>query len=405
MPKKIILFTALIVSLIDCKNKTQQIGEIISEYQLPEDAVPMSYIGHIYVHGELDGIEGNFLFDTGSPIFCLDSTYYASHNFLHGKLAVGFLQGAGVKPQKVGITRDTLDFRLGINYYQTVIIPIMQLKPILGDFADGVADIKNFYQNVVEINYSHEYMKFYSSIDSIDVSDYQSIKLRKQNDKFFIPLSVQINDKLTISGDFLLDSGSGASISFTSSTAEKYDLGNLINEKVRYYTKYGGVGGESSRFEFKAKSVSIKNHVLDDVVVGFSNDKSGALSSNQYLGLLGNDILEKFDVVIDFINNYIYLKPSELYNNAFRFSRLSFRYANRSQTLGAWIVSGLYENGEAESLGLQIDDRIIAVNGIDVRTISFRDSKNYFDSLDSVKLTVERDNETKIINLELKSVL
>jgi len=52
--KEIFIFaTFIVLLLIGCKNKTQQIGEIISEYQLPEDAVPMSYIGHIYVHGEL----------------------------------------------------------------------------------------------------------------------------------------------------------------------------------------------------------------------------------------------------------------------------------------------------------------------------------------------------------------
>ena len=45
--------------------------------------------------------------------------------------------------------------------------------------------------------------------------------------------------------------------------------------------------------------------------MGYNVDKSGALASDKHYGLLGNKIYERFDVLIDFLNNDMYLKPNK----------------------------------------------------------------------------------------------
>lgn len=391
-----ILFVLLII-LASCSDKKR-------EEQIPINAFPIIYRGHLYVKSAADSIKGNFVFDTGASNLYYDSTFYAGNDFHYTNFLSGYLPGAGAIPQKVEVIKDTVNFEFGKYIYRTNIVPILQLKPILGDFADGILGMEYFYESVMEINYQKQYMRLFKSISSVDVSNYSKIKLVKTDNRLFIPLKIRINDTINIIGKCLLDFGSGGSISITSSTANKYRLPENIEKKVLFFTKYGGIGGESSYYDFMAKSIQIGDFVLDNVIMDFSIDKSGALSSDAHLGLLGNEIYERFNVLIDFINNDLYLKPNSKYKEVFEFSRLSFSYVDRGQTMCAWIVTGLYSGCNAEKQGLKIDDKIIAVNGIKVDQISYESQKGFFEKLSNVILTINRNGIVKYIKFKLDPI-
>ena len=247
-------------------------------------------------------------------------------------------------------------------------------------------------------------MRLFQSIDSVDVSDYFKIKIEKRGNRLFIPMKVNINDTLLIAGNYQLDFGAGGTIAITSSAANKYNLIDNIEKKIPFYTKYGGVGGESSSYSFRAKSIQIGDYVLNNVTMGFSADKSGALASDEHFGLLGNSIYERFTVLIDFLNNDLYLKPNSKFEEPFKFSKLGFSYVDRNQTLDAWIVTGFYRGSNAEKQGLKTDDRIIAVNGISIHDISYESQKGFFKELSNIVLTINRNDEILDISFDLEPI-
>jgi len=391
------ILLALIIAVTSCTNKEQVIP-------LPDNAFPIVYRGHLYVKGDADSIQGNFVFDTGASNFYYDSTYFAGNEYYYTDYFSALLPGAGAKPQKVEVIKDTVAFEFGEHLYRTNIVPILQLKPILGDFADGILGMEYFYGSVLEINYEREYMCLYRNLDSVDTSAYSKIKLIKKGNRLFIPLQVNINDTLSIAGEYQVDFGCGGSVVLTSATTNKFNLLDIIDEKTAYFTKYGGVGGESASYDFRTASVQIGDYEFKDVCMDFSTDKSGALSSDKHLGLLGNGIYERFNVFIDFINNDMYLKPNSKYAEPFEFSKLSFSYVDRNKTMDAWIVTGLYRNCNAEKAGLKIDDRILAVNGTSVKQITYESQKGFWDELAKVSLTVKRDEELKEITFKLETI-
>lgn len=375
------------------------------ESEIPHGAFPIVYRGHLYIKGEADSIKGNYVFDTGASNLYYDSTYYSDNGFEYKNTFTAKLPGAGLTPQTVVVVKDTVEFRFGENLYKTSIVPVLKLKPILGDIADGILGMEYFNNSILEINYERKYMKIYSSIDSIDLKGWTKIELTRKDKRLFIPLQVIINDTINITGEYQLDFGSGGSVSLTSLVAKKYKLKNNIHDKVPYFTKYGGVGGESSNYNFIASQLKIGNYNFDNVVMEFSTDTAGALASDKHLGLLGNEIYERFDICIDFMNSDLYLKPNKKYNNLFKPSRLGFSYVDRSQTLNSWIVRGLYLSSNAEQAGLRIDDKIFAVNGIDVKDIGYEQQDLFFENIDKVTLKVERNNEFMEINFNLKPVI
>ncbi len=389
-----LLFLIVVASCTDKKHKKQ----------IPDDAFPIVYRGHLYVKGVADSCKGNFVFDTGASGLYFDTTFYSSNHFDYSKIVDAKIPGAGTTLQDIIVIRDTVDFSFGSDYYQTAFVPVLKLKPILGDFADGILGMEYFYESVLEINYENEYMRRFQSIDSVDLSNYTKIKLKKEDNRLFIPLKVQINDSITIAGNYQLDFGAGGSVTLTSSAANTFNLLNNIEKKTPYFTKYGGVGGESSMYSFRAASLQIADFVFDDVTMNFSSDTSGALASNKHLGLLGNGIYERFNVFIDFKNNDFYIKPNSNFEKLFEFSKLGFSYVDRNHTLNAWIVTGLYSGCNAEKQGLKIDDRIIAVNGISIHEISYESQKEFFKKLSNVILTVKRNDELKDIRFNLEAI-
>ena len=382
-----------------------QISQTETKIITSKSVIPIVYRGHIYIQGAADSVPGNFVFDTGASNLYFDSLYYADGHFNYENITTAKLPGAGAKPQDVIVILDSVSFQFADYLYKTKIVPVLQLKPILGDFSDGIIGLEYFAESIFELNYSQEYVVLHQNKKSLNLIDYHKIELEKIGNRLFLPLSVQINPAIRIEGRFQLDFGSGGTVTMTSSIAKKYKLEEEIEEKVAYFTKYGGVGGESSSFEFLSTAVSLGAFVFDSVVMEFSVDKSGALASNEHLGLLGNGILDRFHVLIDFMEPALYLKSNKDYEKSFEFSRLGFGYVDRNQSMKAWIVTGLYKGSHAENSGLQIDDQIISVNEILVADINYRAQKDFFKNVNEVVMIVKRKGVIKQFQFQLEPVL
>ena len=381
-------------------------AETLDTFTIPNDAVPVVYQGHIYISSVVDSVLGYFVFDTGANGLYFDSTFYANNSFREFKFVKKVLSGAGSgNPQRVIVITDTVSFRFENYSSKLTSIPVLSLKPILGDFADGLFGKQYFANNILEINYFHEYIRLHNDFNVVDTAEYVKIGMKKERNRLFVPATIQINDTISIQDYLMLDIGSGGGITITSAIANKYKLSDNVNSKILYYTKYGGISGYSSWFDFRAYSVKIGNYKLDNVTMDYSEDKRGALSRDEYAGLLGNKILERFDVVIDFINNDLYLKPNQNYSKPFNFSMLGFGYVDRNTTMNAWIVTGLHKGSNAEVAGLKIDDKIISINGTDIREIPFTEQSNFFKGIEKISLVVLRNGEEKRIEFDLEYVL
>ncbi|MFO7844875.1 MAG: PDZ domain-containing protein [Bacteroidales bacterium] len=372
---------------------------------LPEGAFPINYRGHIYIEGGIDGLKGNFVFDTGADNLYFDSLFYVRSSFKPEKIVKAKLPGAGNTPQDVIVILDSLLFQFHDETYLTSIIPVLKLKPILGDFADGIIGSEYFMDKVLQINYEDSYARVFKSISTVDTANYSRIQLEFTDKRFFIPLELDINDTVKIEGRFLLDFGAGGSISLTSSAASAFNLSDVIENKVKYFSKYGGIGGESSSYAFRAKSLSVLDYQLDSATMDYSIDTAGALSSKKHFGLLGNEILDRFDILLNFKTNTLFIKPNGNYAQPFKFSRLGFSYVDRNITKGGWFITGFYDNSPASLSGLKIDDKVTHVNDMPVNETSYEDQKDLFKTLNKIKVTVKREDKVIDFRFKLKEVI
>ncbi|PLX05764.1 MAG: hypothetical protein C0596_18895 [Marinilabiliales bacterium] len=396
MRKEIIVWCFVLFACCNCKSQQ------VIQSSFSNGNIPITYRNHIYIKGVTDSVSGNFVFDTGATNLYFDDLFYRSNKFSYKNLKNGHITGAGTKGQDIVIIMDTVNFSFASENYETEAVPVLMLKSILGDYADGIIGLDYFANSVLEINYIDEYIKLYEDINLIDVTKYKKLKLEKFENRLHLPLTIYIDSINKISGLFRLDIGNGGCISITSPVAKENELEKRIENKVGSFSKYEGVGGDSFCYYFRADSVLFSDYVLEDVTMNFSTDNAGSLAVYNHYGLLGNGILEKFDLIIDFKELYLYIKPNENIYIPFDFSSLVFGYVNRSESMGVWIVASIRENSNASKSGLKIDDQIISINGISVSEILFECQDDFFDDVDEINLEIKRKRRTKEINIVLE---
>ena len=345
------------------------------------------YFGHIYLHSKINGHPAFLIFDTGSPYACLDSTFLAGSGLQYKMIGYAQMGGAGNNQAKVRVIFDELTYTVEEKEYQSLISPIIQLKPIVGDYADGILGIDNMGGKVIAIDYLGEQIGVWDQLG--DTAGFTSIPIRYDNIRIYVPLTVTVREGKTIQGEALMDLGSGGSVSLTSDVAKQYSL-NDISPLLHYTSLHGGIGGESSGCDFRASNVTIGPFTLDSVTMDFSNNTGGALSKGEYIATIGNEILERFDMMIDLAGGRLYLRPNAKFENPFLSPVRGFSSTDRSKTLGYWVVNGLYAQSKAEKAGLRNGDHITAVNGRSVKEISFEERRTLFDGLSGVTLTIQR---------------
>lgn len=405
--RQLIFLSIIAILLSACKNSSNKENEddsVVANNPLPKNAVPIVYVDYLYIKGNIDSVQGNFLLDTGADNLYLDSIFHSTNNFEYDNSYQRKIYGIGNAFQKITIIKDSVSFSFGNFNYRTSFVPIVKLKPVGGDYIDGLIGTSYFLQSVLEINYAKEYINIFKTIDSVDISDYQIVPMGRNDHHFYVPLTVKINDSTTITGNFNIDTGTPFS-TFTSSVAKTYNLTDKIKRKVRYYTEYGGVGGESSGYDFIADSVQISDYQLVNVNMSYSADWSGVLASEEYSGILGSNILDRFDIIFDFKNSNLYLKPNEKFNESYVFDRMGFSYVDRCKTMKGWIVASLTENSAAERQGLKIDDKIISVNDIPVEQIPYETQEAYFRKINKAKFVILRGDVLKTLEFELTPLL
>lgn len=349
----------------------------------------ITYYGHLYLESEVNGKKASFAFDTGSPYTCIDSTYIADSDLQYKNLFRAQVGGSGNNTETVRVIVNELTYTAGGKMFTSKISPIIQLKPVLGDQADGILGIDNMGGKVIAIDYAGEQMGFCDSLVATD--GYTLVPIRYENNRIYVPLKVVVGNGKTIEGEGLVDLGSGESVLLTSAVAKQNGLDDLTPQ-MRYSFAVGGLGGASYGSDFRAQSASVGPFTMSDITMGFSSNTGGALANMEYIAIVGNGFWERFDMIIDLVDKQLFLRPNAKFDEAFKSPVRGFSFTDRSRTLGCWVVNCLYEGSNAEKAGLRQEDHITAVNGRDVKEITFEERRTLFDGMSAVTLTVQRGN-------------
>ncbi|MDE6147459.1 MAG: aspartyl protease family protein, partial [Bacteroidales bacterium] len=190
------------------------------------------YIGnHIYLEAEINGKPANLVFDTGAELIYLDSTFVADKGLTFKKVGNAVLDGAGTDgPSKTKIIFGEVSVCTGGKVYRPEYSPIINLKALLGEHADGIFGMKAISGKIISIDYRNRRFNLYDKLEPQMTDGYKCIPVSFQSRQILVPLKVTVNTQTIISGNALMDIGSGSGITLTSSAAHRHGLENIAEK-------------------------------------------------------------------------------------------------------------------------------------------------------------------------------
>ena len=242
---------------------------------------------HIYLNAEVNGKPARLVFDTGSSDVYLDSTWLSESGIKYARMGKAMVRGAGNEAKKTTLIFSGVNVSMNGSQYSPQMVPVIDLRAILGDTADGIFGLKDLKEKIIVIDYKNEKLTLLDKLASAQTEGFSRISIETDLNhpgKILVPIDVTVIPGKVISGKALLDTGSGKCLEFTSKAAAKYGL-DKIQEKNPFYYKHGGVGGESAGYEFAVDKVTAGSVLLSQGKARYSTDKAGAMASDEYIAV------------------------------------------------------------------------------------------------------------------------
>ena len=296
----------------------------------------------------------NFILDSGSGGISLDSSTCAEFNIatkpsdttitgIGGvrKVAFAFDQTLNLPGLKI----DHLNFH--VNNYEV-------LTSVYGEKVDGIIGYSFFSRYIVKINFDSSLIEVYSP----GRLDYP--KTGTVLHPAFTNLPIQwldIKDRRRMGFNFYFDTGAGLCLLLS----EKFvkDSSILLSRRKPVVTQAEGMGGKLQMRLTLIKELKIGTYKFRSVPTYLYKDDHNVTSYPFTGGLLGNDLLRRFNMVINYPNREIHLQPNSHFNE-------DFDYAYTG--LGIYLVEGkimvedVIAGSPADKAHFKVGDEILAVN-------------------------------------------
>lgn len=186
----------------------------------------------------------------------------------------------------------------------------LTIIPYGDNFIDGIfgANLMNDY--IIEIDYDKNELRFYHPEDYQNkLDDYEKLKIHFINNYPAIKSSLVINNK-NHTGYFGLDTGADDALTIASPYVKRKDLSKKM-KKIGSATSQGSDGSRYENPVVLAPEIKIGEKSVYNVPINLSQSTEGIDATEQMAGFFGNNILKRFNVVLDLGKGVIYLKMNK----------------------------------------------------------------------------------------------
>jgi hypothetical protein len=298
----------------------------------------------------------NFIFDTGCGGMSLDSMT-AERLKLVPHPSAFFIRGiAGERKEELlegmrlhvgAVTLDSITIQ--VNNYDI-------LSAVYGEQIDGILGYTFFSKYLVRVDYDSSRIDIYSK----GPVKYPKGGYLLRPQLVGLPMMEgRLSDARAINSRFFFDTGAGLCLLFSSEfTADSAVFGPKKKRPVR--AEGAGLGGKTEMQLTTLKHFSIGPFRFHHIPTYVFDDSYDVTNYPQLGGLIGNDLLRRFNVILNYSRSEIYLVPNGSYDQPFDYS-----YSGVTIALirGKIVVSDVMKDSPGEQAGFREGDIVLEVNG------------------------------------------
>ena len=278
------------------------------------------------------------------------------------------------------------EHRLSIPIFGT---PVKQLEPYVGREWDGILGAELFGESAVTIDYRNQ--KLVIGAPCASESERRPVEVSQTFP--YVSATLEIDGR-RIPGRFLLDTGANTTVDVYKAFAESARIKPTSDAKLASM----GLGGGSSLAASVADSIQLGPFSLKDVPVYLPDATEGLMAAQDYAGIIGTEILQRFVPTVDLPHKVLCLSPLSV-NRSFKKRKSGLSLQSDPTDFSKLFVSSVDPNSPAERAGFAKGDIVLSIDGKSKWTLdSFR---RYFNVQTKADVEVQRKSGMKRLRLLL----
>lgn len=251
--------------------------------------------------------------------------------------------------------------------------------PIAGLIGGG------FFKNlIIHIDYRKHQIQLFDPADFEAPDGYVSLPIRMKTNKPYINGEASLSDGTVVQVDLLVDTGAGVPLLLHTNSHPTLHLPDqYIKGKLGM-----GLGGYLEGYVGRIAELTVGNLRFPDVLTSFQDVEPAWLADPEKFrnGILGNELLSRFDVYFDYVHGYMYLKSYRSKPEAFTMDRSGIVLFAYGPEFNRFVVREVIDQSPAQDADIRIDDIVTKVRGT---------SAKYF-TLDGINQILQKKPGTRI---------
>lgn len=361
------------------------------------------YGDHVFVKLSVDDSEPlDFIFDTGDVLTVIDMDVAEKLNLPinHKETATsaqGSISGALIKHNKLEI--NDLVLEKNIKVYAT---DLDHLEISIGRNIDGIVGYEMLHHHVVRLDY-----------DAMKLEVYDSGSYPKRGEELVfkfhhtvptVEATIMLNNGESLTGSYYVNTGAGTTVDFNTPYANTNGIIDKTGEHYSYLVK--GLGAKETRhYEGRVKTFTFGAYTISELPIGISQVTTGIQGEKKVAGIIGNKLMNRFNVLFDYKTHRMYLEKNSNYDATYAVN-CSGLDVQLSKDMSKVLIHQVFEGTEAASKGIQVNDELVSINGQSAAQLGLPAVEKMLKSSgNSVNLTISSGGSTKNVSLSLKSLL
>ena len=350
-----------------------------------------------------------FIFDTGAEHTIL------SKNIIANVLGLTYdrpirLIGADLNQELIAYVSNKVHLKVGdaIAASQDILIlsdDYFRLDEYVGVEIHGIIGADLFRNLVLKIDYKRNtiYLQRTSSFPT-PRKKWKEIPVSIDKNKPYILAQATLGNKKT-EVKLLVDTGAGLSLLLHTNTSADIELPeNIIQGSIGR-----GLGGILEGYLGRVNRLEFGGLFFNNIVTNYQ-DVSEAISiesiSNRN-GILGHALISRFNIIIDYPKEKLYLLPHRRYNKGFKYDRSGLELIVTGKSLKTIIVYNIIKGSPAAEAGFQKGDKILSVNRIPTRFLNLKGVSQKLSKKigKEIRIKIKRGDQIMFLRFKLRDLI
>ncbi len=244
----------------------------------------------------------------------------------------------------------------------------LELRDHLGANVHGILGYEFFNAFVVDIDYAHNKVIISEPATYKPPRNYLGLNFEIIQARPYVPATIiQANGK-SFEGKFLIDTGASHAM------LVEYDSHEDIYEPPNQFEAIIGRGlsGDIYGFFSRLKGIKFGPFEFSEVLSSFTSNYTDSLITEltRRNGSIGGDLLSRFNIIIDYSRQKIYLRKNSSFKEPFEFNMSGLDIVAKGAEFEKKVILKVITDSPAYDTGIMPGDVLVSLNGIPSRDLS-----------------------------------